>query len=234
VPDTGLPEAGGDVGNPVSFTNPIQVDVSSLLNANTVLTTASGGVPVQSMDGNGSSLNDDFATQSYFTKHLNSTTGIGLPDTGFFPSIGPTIPNVQLGWNDNVNALNTVLVSSTAQTKFTFNVPPGKYIQLQVYATGAGGASTLNYTLSYTDGTSSSPAQPLPDWCVGTTGNGQYVLTTVDRVENTNSINAPPVCNIYAIDLNPDSGRNLQQVTFWNVALGTSPTYMVFYGATAW
>jgi hypothetical protein len=40
------------------------------------------------------------------------------------------------------------------------------------------------------------------------------------------------LCNIYAIDLNPDPSRVLTHVSFSDN--GVSTNYLVFYGATAW
>jgi hypothetical protein len=72
----------------------------------------------------------------------------------------------------------------------------------------------------------------LPDWCVGTPGGGQYVLASVYRVENGNTLNIAFSCHIYALDLNPDPGLVLGSVTFWDT--GQAPANFVFYGATAW
>jgi hypothetical protein len=57
-----------------------------------------------------------------------------------------------------------------------------------------------------------------------------YTLTSTLRVKNM--MLEPLVCNIYAIDLNPDPTRALTRVTF--VPHGTSGQFVVFYGATAW
>ena len=127
-------------------------------------------------------------------------------------------------------------INSTAMTPFTFNVPVAVYTQLQIYATGGNGGSTINYTLTYADSSTSSSTLALPDWCLGTLGGGQYALVGVYRVQNGDALNGEnpqDICNIYALDLNPDTGKALSSVTFADTG-GSSTTYLVFYGATAW
>lgn len=228
--DASAADAGADGAPGTSFTHPIQIDASALFNANSVVTTTVGGMALTAMDGIGTNDNNDFPTQS---EVLNlSPTGRGLPDDAFFPSNGATIPNVQLAWRNTVNGPNSIVVSSTSGTVYTFAVPPAPYSQVQLYATGGGGASTLNYSLTYADSSTTPSTLSLPDWCIGTAGSGQYVLASVHRVENGVTFNGGLLCNIYALDLNPDTGKALKSVSFWDT--GGSTTYLVFYGATAW
>ena len=230
APEASAPDTGTDSAPPVSFTNPVQIDVSALLNVNSVVTTTVGGMALTAMDGSGTGDGNDFPTVSFIT--TLSSTGRGLPDNAFFASNGTSIPDVQLAWKNTQNAANSVVVSSTAGTTFTFDVPVAQYSQLQLYATGGGGASTLNYSLTYADATTVPSSLSVPDWCLGTAASGQYILVSVDRVENGTTLNAAYLCNIYALDLNPDTGKALKSVTFWDTGGGT--TYLVFYGATAW
>jgi hypothetical protein len=214
----------------VSFANPLQIDVKALLLFNTVVTTATGGVGLTPIDGTLGGR--DLPTRAEAV--ALSGTGVGLPNKAYFPSTGMTIPNVQLAWTNATNEGNSLVVQSTAGTSEAFDVPLGNYIQLQIYATGANGSSTLNVTLTYASGnpvTASSTAT-IPDWCLpGALPTGVYALATVQRVKNM--MIDPTLCSIYAIDLNPDSTRALRRVSF--VAQGTSSyQYVVFYGATAW
>jgi hypothetical protein len=231
------PDGGGDAEHDalaqpptVSFTNPLQIDVKALLPFNTVVTTATGGVGLTPIDGTLGGR--DFPTRAEAVSL--SGTGVGLPNNAYFPSVGMTIPNVQLAWTNATNQGNSLVIQSIAGTSETFDVPLGNYSQLQIYATAANGSSTLNVTLTYTSGnpvTASSTAT-IPDWCVpGALPPGVYTLATAQRVQNM-MIN-PTLCSIYAINLNPDSTRALSKVAF--VAQGTSSyQYVVFYGATAW
>ena len=247
--DTGVapPDAAGDTGAVVvdagtdapTFENPLQIDVSALFNANTIVSTADGGIPLTPMDGSGTSDNNDFPTQSEMTA-LGQSLQYGLPDNAFFPASAPSTPNVQLWWNNASNLTeNSLFAPSTLNQVFTFNVPPQPYLQVQLYATGAAGASTLNFTLSYADGSTSS-SLTLPDWCdQSNPAGGEFFFAAVYRVENGNTAGATvlttPVCRIYALNLNPDHGRTLQSVSFKDQVLSTNSTAnLVFYGATAW
>jgi hypothetical protein len=220
-----------DAATSYTFTSPLQVDVSSIFNANSVVTTATGGVALTPMDGTGGGDNNDFPTTSKVMTLVDSG-GSGLPDNGFFASNGTTVPNVQLAWNNGANVLNSVVASGTIGTAFTFNVPPAQYDQVQVYATGGNGGSTLMVTLHYTSGSDGTASLSVPDWCTGSTGAGEYKVVSVDRVQNGNTFSGGILCSIYAINLNPDATRSLASVTFSDS--GSSSAYLVFYGATAW
>ena len=224
-------DAATDANTPYTFASPLQVDVSSIFNADTVATTATGGTALTAMDGTGQGDNNDFPTTSKVNALVDSG-GSGLPDNAFFASNGTTVPNVQLAWNNSSNVLNSVVASGTVGTAFTFNVPAAEYAQLQIYATGGNGSSTLNVTLHYTTGTDVKSTVAIPDWCTGTLGSGEYKITSVDRVQNGNAFSGGILCSIYAINLNPDTTRSLSSVTFSDT--GASNAYLVFYGATAW
>jgi len=217
----------------VSFANPLSIDVGALLVSNTVFTTATGGVSVTPVDGPSAPADHAFPTQAEVAA-LGGT--VGLPNNAFFSGNGTTVPKVQLAW-DNANNVNNSLVipgNGDAGTTTTFDVPPATYSQVQVYATGGNGSSTLNVTLTYATGTplTATSTVTVPDWCVpGTLPAGEYTLASAERVKLPTTFD-PTLCNIYAIDLNPDAARTLTKVAF--VDEGSSNEYVVFYGATAW
>ncbi|HEY2514625.1 MAG TPA: hypothetical protein VGI39_27360 [Polyangiaceae bacterium] len=223
-----------DSGPGITFANPFQLDAAAIFNANSVATTTVGGMDLTPMDGVGTNDNNTFPTVS--AASALSGTGVGLPDDAKFSGDGVSIPSFQLAWSNAMNGPNSLVLSATKGTMFTFEVAQQPYHQVQVYVTSAGGASTLNVTLNYADGTQSSFAPNVPDWCVGNPAGGQYVLASVDRVTNGDTagaaLNTQYLCHIYAVDLNPDTGRALKSVMFWDT--GTAPTNFVFYGATAW
>ena len=227
--DDGGTDAATDANTPYTFASPLQVDVSSIFNADTVATTTTGGTALTAMDG--SNNGSDFPTVSKVNTLVDSG-GSGLPDNAFFPSSGSSVPNVQLAWSNSSNVLNSVVVSGTAGMKFTFDLPPAQYDQVQVYATGGNGGSTMNVTLHYTSGADGTASPSVPDWCTGSTGAGEYKVASVDRVVNGTGFNNAFLCSIYAINLNPDKTRSLSSVTFSDS--GNSNEYLVFYGATAW
>jgi hypothetical protein len=221
-----------------TFANPLQIDASALLSVNTIVTTAEGGIPLTWMDGDGTSDLNDFPTASEMTA-LGQPVQYGLPDNAFFPADEQYVPNVQLAWtNANNLSPNSLWVSSVAGTSFTFTLPQAQYTHVQLYATGAAGQSTLNYTLAYadTDAGETSSSLPLPDWCLGTPTAGEYILASVQRVEDGMTYNPSQlVCHVFALDLTLDPARVLVSVTFQDqVVNGASTANLVFYGATAW
>lgn len=227
------------------FNNLVQIDVTSSFNANTIVTTAEGGVPLTWMDGTGATADDDFPTVSAAVA-LGGLSNFGLPDNAFFPSVGPTIPTVQLWWTNASNLnFNSYVLSAQTEGSCGFNVPPANYTQVQIYATGVGGPITLSYSLIYADGKTVGWV-PISDWCAPTpyppgayVAPSEFALGSVHRVEfgttwNTSDGGEPLWCNIYGLNLNPDPCRVLTSVgVSVNFGMGLSQSF-VFYGATAW
>jgi hypothetical protein len=221
--DTGQDASDGSVAPVVTFANPLSIDVHSLLVSNTVVTTASGGAALTSADG---ASGNDFLTHS--AAIAKSPSGIGLADDAFFPSNGPNIPNVQLAWTNARNVANSLVIPVNTGISIQFDVPPGKYAQLQIYAMGTNGTSTLTITLTYAVGNAAISTVTVPDWCTGTLGAGEYTLAKSQRVNGTR-LDAT-LCSIYALDFNPDPTRVLKTVAF----VAHYGGHVVFYGATAW
>jgi hypothetical protein len=137
---------------------------------------------------------------------------------------------VQLAWTNTRNVANSLVIPSSAGTSVPFGVPPGKYGQLQIYVTSGAASSTLTVTLTYAAGSPAISTLTIPDWCQpGILPAGEYKLASAQRIRDSTTLDTQ-VCNIYAVDLNPDPMRVLQSVAF--VANGTG--FVVFYGATAW
>jgi hypothetical protein len=233
--DSGSPDTGTDAPT-YTFSNPLQVDVSSILNVNTIVGSVSGGMALTPVDGPGGVTGYDFPTLAEAMK-LTDAGAAGLPNNAFFASNGTTIPNVQLSWNDDqvhpIATPNTVIFSGTAGTAVAFNVPQAKYNQVQIYATGGNGAGSLAITLTYTTGTPVMTTMALPDWCATTASANEYALgDRVARVQNGTAYNPNPLCGLWAIDLGPDTARDLSSVSITDT--GAANSYFAFYGATAW
>jgi hypothetical protein len=235
TPDGAPPvDAGSDAApdaGPTIFPNAVQIDVSSLFNANTIVTTAAGGQVLTPVDGPSPSMADDndFATATAALTIQNG--GLGLPDDAFFPSNGTTIPNVQLAWTNAANVLNSLLTTSSAL--YSIPVPPANYTHVQLYAFSTNGDLSLTYALVYADASRTAGQVSLPDWCVGTLGSGEYILGTGNKVVGGVTV-APYICHLYAVDLSADPGKGLAQLTLQVTGQQQPTTTLVFYGAAAW
>jgi hypothetical protein len=246
TPDTGMPvapdagqttsnDAGQDAGG--TFSSLVQLTIGAF-NANTVSTTATGGVALTSMDGHTLTTDgNDFATQS----KVASLGGVaGLPDDGVFPGSGTAIPPLQFGWSNATNNENTLLVASNAPTAYAFDVPAGPslgYFQtLQIYGTGTNGAQTVNYTLTYTTGAATLATVTVADWCASTPlPSGTSKLVSADRIHSTGvslSDSDGFLCSIYAVNIPVDPSRVLSQFSFTDV--GVANSYLALYGLAAW
>jgi hypothetical protein len=218
-----------------TFASLVQIDVRSIFNANTVVTTVSAdaGAPLLPMDGACFGCGNDFPTQSKVNA-LAAAGAVGLPDDAIFAGNGTTVPQVHLWWTNASNVENSVLVSGVDGTTFKFDVPLAQYSQLQIYATSTGGGSTLNVSLDYSTGSPGSAAASIPDWCATPSpASGRYTLFSLNRInEATDTLTAGLVCSVFAFDIDPDPTRSLRSVSFSES--GAATDYLVFYGATAW
>jgi hypothetical protein len=243
-PDTGTvpPDAnqtGDDAGQDGAavFASLVQLTIGDF-NANTVSTTATGGVALTSMDGFSMSTDgNDFATQSKVTSLAGTA---GLPDDGAFPGNGTTIPPLQFAWNNATNNENTLLVASNAPTTYSFDVPPGpslgSFTTLQIYGTGTNGAQTVNYTLTYTTGAPTMATVTVADWCTtAPLASGTTKLLSADRIHSTGTSLSDAdgfLCSIYAVNVPVESSRVLTQFSFSDV--GVANSYLVLYGLAVW
>ncbi len=222
-------DATADTGPVVSFANPLQLVVP--FNANTVLSNPPGLMPLVPIDGNSISDGHDFATQNV-AQALNSTSS-GLPTSASFGPVGTTVPFVQLGWN-NPAANNSFILANGSPTPIQVSIPPGQYQELQVYATSTLGGAVVQAAFTYEDGMVPLLPQTIPDWCVsGPLPSDVSILASSSRVSGTAVIDTVNVCNIYAVNFEPDPARTLVGFSLLATS-GTPGGNFVLYGATAW
>jgi hypothetical protein len=234
--DGGLPDAGDASGNTMDageagggFNNPVQIDVTSVFNADTVATTTL-------MDAGALTYMDtvmsDFPTMSRALQL--SATGLGLPDTAFFATSGTIHPQVQLHWSDTSNALNSRVVPPvTPVVPFLFRVPPAAYSELQLFALSSGGTATVTVTVTYADNTTNGGVSvTVPDWVGGTPAAGEFALLGgggANRIHLGATLQ-PAKGQIYGINVRADATKSVTQVTLTS----HGPGYFVFYGAIAY
>jgi hypothetical protein len=212
----------------LSFTNPLQIDVSSILTIDSVGTTGDGGITtaLTSMDGSGY----DYYTAAVAT--AQSVSG-GLPSNGLFAAKGTQNPVVQLHFNDPGTAPNSLLLNAKAPnngTTFSFAVPASPYAQLQIYATSTEGVSALAITLTYSDSSTSSATFTIPDWGSNTATGSVFVLASGLGRVGTQVFEGKDTFFLYGANLNPSATKSLVGVA----VTSTGPGRLVFYGATGW
>lgn len=235
--DTGVSEDSGySDGNapPLSFTNPLQVDVSSILTVDTIGTTGTNGTTINSQGGALTSM--DGSGYDLYTAAVASANFVsgGFPSNGLFPTNGTQHPVVQLHVADPSTAPNSVLLdgpSPNNATSLTFAVPPNQYTQLQIYATSTEGSSSLTITLTYADTTTGTVTLTVPDWgqAASATGAVFALSSSLGRI-GTGQYDTNDTFAIYGANLGPDSTRSLVNVSVKTAGSGR----LVFYGATGW
>ena len=131
------------------------------------------GVAVNASIDNGTNLSnylpfgDTWNEQGFFT--ANPTHGLPAPGTPFFAISNSAI---SFAMAPSYTAANGILIDGTitsASWKLTY---PTAYSSLSFLSSGGNGGRTINLTIQYIDGTSSSTSFASPDWFNGTTGVG--------------------------------------------------------------
>jgi gliding motility-associated-like protein len=151
----------------------------------------------------------------------------GLPNSGLITDAA-NVHQYQLASYASNNILNVMRGASRTMSLAT----PAAYQKLSVLAYSTENASTINITVNFTDGTSTSyiTNYTLPDWFFGTVnvvGSG-YGRTT--RVASVTSIEGPPSNPVfYYIDFNlncADKKKLVQSLTYSNITTtGTNAPY---------
>jgi hypothetical protein len=223
--DSGSADAGTDASDAggSSFDNPVQIDVSSVLDVNTVATeTLTTPSSLTAMDAS----NFDFMTQSKATQL--SPGGLGLPDNAFFAAVANVHPNVQLRWS-NANGPNSRVVKDG--TAFTFPVPQAVYTEIQIFAVSTEGSTSVDVTVTYDDNsTNGGVTIAVADWFKAV-NTGQFrIIEGLDRIQNGTTFVNAKTPGITGFNVTPGTSKAVKQVTITRQSGG----YFVFYGATAW
>ena len=238
TPDTGAPDAGTDASDAstdsgadasdasaISFDNPVQIDVTTVLTANTVVTTTPlpTGVLLTSMDKTGW----DFVTNAKAKQ--KDPTYVGLPDDATFPAVVGVHPFIKLHWNNAVDQLNSRVVQDA--TPFTFPVTPAVYSRLQVFGVSTEGATTINVVITYSDASTSTGVDlQIADWFNTPTSDQFTVISGMNRIDNGITWDTRMIPGIFGSNVTPDPTKSVASVTIKNTGSG----YFVFYGAVGY
>src|SRR5262249_11654312 len=115
---------------------------------------------------------------------------------------------------------------------FTISVPARSYTQLQVYAVSSEGQSKMQFTLSYSDGSTDTRSIAFGDWYDDPPATGTfYVIDNLDRIDASNRYEGEHDPALAGASLNPDTTKTLTNVAVNHL---TSTGWFVFYGAAAW
>jgi hypothetical protein len=203
----------------------VQVDVSKLLNARVVTTLTDGKVvPMDSnVDGVGGVITQAAATA------LNNTNPHTMPDDGKFAA-NADHPEVVLNYS-NANGKDNQVRRSQTEDEYSFDVPPGNYAKMFLFFTsGASGPATLQFVLTYQDGSTENRTMVVPDWCPGSRPGSKdcfNLIANLAKWGKNNTVLEKSNHNIFGLDLHPAPGKVLTQIKVHK----TRPL-VVFWGAT--
>ncbi|MFL9460920.1 MULTISPECIES: LamG-like jellyroll fold domain-containing protein [Scytonema] len=202
-----------------------QFNVSSIFNADVIHNSGDSTQDATVMDSNAYVLVTD-----NFAKSLSSS-GNGLPDDGYFGAQGYR-PEVKLSYHNNNNGLNARVVTNNGEY-FSFTTESKQYAEVHLFASATHGSSTMNVTLTYSDGTTTTQtALSIPDWFyeITETSDRYYLVDGMDRYKEDTGVlydaNNPA---IFGFRIAADPTKTLCSVT---VTKSSSTGRLVFLGAT--
>jgi alpha-mannosidase len=99
-------------------------------------------------------------------------------------------------------------------TSATIPLPPGKFAMLKMLAVGVNGSQEMqSFTVTYSDGTSSSFTQSLSDWYSPSHFSGESAALEMPYRLVADGTTDERVGNIYAYSFSLDSGKEVRSVT---------------------
>jgi hypothetical protein len=229
----GVDGGATDGGSPVyTSTNPLQVDLSCIFNADTVASSSASGQsypPLLSMDGSG------YDYMSETVAAANGDTNAGLPDDGFYAA-GSGHPDVQLAFRDTSVGPNSVLMNAPGTNVLTVTFPlvVTSYSTVQLYATSTEGSSSVTVTLNYGDSSTAVTSVIVPDWGQSSTAAAPVFVMQSDlsRFSMTHPTDFGDDFALYGVTTVANPAKTLVSVTV-AVAGGSSHRF-ILYGATAY
>ena len=105
--------------------------------------------------------------------------------------------------------------SAVRATGQSIPLPSRSYATLQMLAASSGGATAGTFTVQYTDGTTSSYAQTIPDWRLGDPGNAASLVMT-HRVNGWTGTAEAGYLYVYGCGLPLDSNKTVQSIQLPN------------------
>jgi hypothetical protein len=221
-------DASLDASPLYTFANPLQVDLSTFFNIDSVANTTDAGQsfpPLTEMDNSGNT----FFTASAGTV-IDDSSG-GLPDNGWFAS-NTDHPDVQLAFSNASNALNSVLLNSEGPgpASVTFPVTATHYSVIQIYCASAGGTSGVSITLNYSDSSSDTASATIPNWF---SPNPAFLNVFVLQ-DSLSRFSAAGFDSSDGYTLAGASASANSAKTLTSVTVGGALSRLVLYGATAY
>jgi beta-glucosidase len=150
------------------------------------------------------SANFDGSGYSYSAQQL---AGVGIRPGGTVTSGSTsfTWPDVQPGNPDNIATQGQVITLSGSGSRLAF--------------LGAGGPGTQSgdFTITYTDGSTSTSRITLADWWVNSPADGDTLVATMDNWNQPPNGNGPHKVSVYATSMPVTAGKTIAYVTLPNL-----------------
>jgi len=155
-------------------------------------------------DANPTSANFDGSGYSYSSSQL-AAVGIHPGQTVTSGSTDFTWPDVQPGQPDNIATQGQVIPLSGSGSRLNF--------------LGAGGPGTQSgdFTITYTDGSTSTSTITLADWWVNSPADGDTLVATTANWNQPPTGSGPHKVSVYATSMPVTAGKTIAYVTLPNL-----------------
>ncbi len=214
----------GSITPAVVPAEPVQVDVTGLLNARVVTTFTDGRVAPFSADIDGTGGVVTMAA----AKSLGGDPAHALSDNGIIPP-ETDHPRIVLHYS-NSDEVNLQVRRMAKPDDFSIAVPAQAYAKMLLVFTSAGpGPAKLHFTLSYQDGSTDERDEVCPDWRKSLEGiSADCVVLSSGLAEwSKKKMLEPGNHAIFALELRPTPDKVLV-----SVAVHKTKPLVCFWGAT--
>jgi hypothetical protein len=205
-----------------------QIDTSAVFNARPINTVVNGAVaPMDAnIDGAGGLCTLSAA------KILGGSTDHVIPDNAVYPA-NDKHPEVVLAYANDDGKKKFARRHAQGEDSFDLTIPEGNYAKLLLLVTSGQGASDIDVTLTYKDGTTENKPFTVPDWWPDlkppVDAYCTYVVFNMSKWTPHGIIGSElSHHNIFGLNISPNPDKSLVKVTVHKHQKGI----MCFWGAT--
>jgi hypothetical protein len=212
---------------------PVQFDISSVFNSDSVVNAPSGTIDTtqSAVDGGSYSLATQGALDAGCTSPWDPPVK-GLPNNGQFAGNGDH-PDVTLAYRNSNNGNNAR--RSEPDDQFSFSVPHNKYRKIHFFGISGDGPSSVKLTLKYTDDSTQVKEFVIGDWFEAPVAGTYTLIEQMDRMNpaGTECDESPhefSTAHIFGKRMKPNKSKTLKKITIKKV--GGSGTVLTTLGVT--
>jgi subtilase family serine protease len=146
-----------------------------------------------------------------YTNGTSFTSANSLDNDGY--AYSSTELGTSLSWNGSTFTFGAANAED-AYSSTTISLPSGSYSKLNVLATAVNGAQgSQTFTVTYTNGTTTTITQSLSDWCSSSGFSGESIAKASTYRNDSNGTEQTIGCNLYGYTFAINSALTLESLT---------------------